>query len=164
MRSISFLLVASFIIVFFIVFVVACAKGIHDSGSDIADNNNFTIPSFPDNPFEKIGSEPEADVSEGFDGSDDRSNAQRIAVRMFQFGFDPEVIEVKKGERVVLTITSADVGHGFALPEFGINEKVPPEGSVTVRFIADIGGEFEFFESVYSGKGWKDMKGKLIVR
>ena len=82
---------------------------------------------------------------------------------MFQFGFDPERLEVNKGDRVMLTITSADVGHGFALPEFGINEKIAPEESITVDFIADVKGEHEFFESVYSGKGWKDMKGTFVV-
>ncbi len=86
-----------------------------------------------------------------------------FAVRAFQFGYEPDVLEVDEGDHVMITVTSVDVGHGFALPDFGINSKVPAEESVTFRFVADKQGEFEFFNPVYSGKGWKDMKGKFIV-
>ncbi len=87
-----------------------------------------------------------------------------VSVSAFQFGYEPDRIEVEFGDDVLLTVTSLDVGHGFALPEFGINERVPPEESVTVRFTADQSGEFRFFNSVYSGSGWKDMEGSFIVR
>lgn len=87
-----------------------------------------------------------------------------FAVRAFQFGYDPDLIEVDLGDHVMLTVTSVDVGHGFALPDFGINERIPAEESVTFRFVADKAGEFEFFNPAYSGKGWKDMKGKFIVK
>ena len=87
-----------------------------------------------------------------------------FAIRAFQFGYEPDLIEVKLGDHVMLTVTSVDVGHGFALPDFDINEQVPAEESVTFRFVADREGEFEFFNPVYSGKGWKDMKGKFIVK
>ena len=86
-----------------------------------------------------------------------------LSVSVFQFGYSPEVLEAEYGDRVVLTVTSLDVGHGFALPDFGVNERVPAEESIEIRFIADRRGEFEFFNSVYSGSGWKDMKGKFIV-
>lgn len=87
-----------------------------------------------------------------------------FALRAYQFGYEPDVIEAEHGDHVMLTVTSVDVGHGFALPDFGINEKIPPEESVTFRFRADKAGEFRFFNPVYSGKGWKDMEGTLIVR
>lgn len=87
-----------------------------------------------------------------------------VSVNVFQFGYEPDSIEVGLGDDVLLTVTSLDVGHGFALPDFGINERVPPEESITVRFTADQRGEFRFFNSVYSGSGWKDMEGSFIVR
>ena len=87
-----------------------------------------------------------------------------FSIRAFQFGYDPDLLEVDHGDNVMITITSVDVGHGFALPDFGINERIPAEESVTVQFVADKKGEFEFFNSVYSGEGWEDMKGKFIVR
>lgn len=89
---------------------------------------------------------------------------ETVVIKAYQFAYDPDFIEVDYGKRVRLTITSMDVGHGFALPDFGVNERIPPEDSVTVSFIADKKGEFDFFNSVYSGKGWKDMKGRFVVK
>ena len=116
-----------------------------------------SLPNLPNNMFEEIKH------NEPNNPELDDPNVKMIAVRMFQFGFDPEIIEVEKGNRVIITVTSADVGHGFALPDYGINEPVPPEETITLDFIADLEGEFEFFESVYSGKGWDKMKGKFVV-
>ncbi|HII71251.1 TPA: hypothetical protein HA265_00670 [Candidatus Woesearchaeota archaeon] len=119
---------------------------------------NPPMPSFPDNPFEALHVKEPAILPSA------PEDYQFVSVRMFRFGIDPEVIEVKKGEKVKLVVTSADVGHGFALPEFGINQPIPPEESVEITFVPDISGEFEYFESVYCGKGWKEMKGRLIVK
>jgi cytochrome c oxidase subunit 2 len=87
-----------------------------------------------------------------------------FSVRVFQFAFEPDVIEVDYGDNVMIAVTSMDVAHGFALPDFGVNERVPPEETIEIRFVADRKGEFDFFNSVYSGKGWKNMTGKFIVR
>lgn len=103
------------------------------------------------------------------DGAKEKESSQsaplkKFAINAYQFAFEPDIIEVDEGDEVLITITSTDVGHGFALPDFGINRKIPPEESVTVTFMADKSGEFEFFSSVYSGKGWKNMTGKLVVK
>ncbi|MBW2972182.1 cupredoxin domain-containing protein [Candidatus Woesearchaeota archaeon] len=87
-----------------------------------------------------------------------------FSVNAYQFGYEPDRIEVELGDEVMLTVTSTDVTHGFALPDFGINERVPAEESATFTFVADQQGEFRFFNPVYSGKGWKDMEGVFIVR
>jgi heme/copper-type cytochrome/quinol oxidase subunit 2 len=87
-----------------------------------------------------------------------------FAVRAYRFQFDPNEIIVDEGDHVRITITSLDVGHGFALPDFGINQKIPPEDSVTIDFLADKPGEFGFFSSVYSGSGYKNMTGTFTVR
>lgn len=86
-----------------------------------------------------------------------------FALRAYRFQFEPDKIEVEEGDHVRITITSLDVGHGFALPDFGINEKVPPEDSTTIEFLADKAGEFGFFSSVYSGKGYNEMTGTFVV-
>lgn len=87
-----------------------------------------------------------------------------IAMRAFRFQFEPNRIEATEGDHVRITISSLDVGHGFALPDFGINEKIPPEESITIDFLADQVGEFDFFSSVYSGKGYKNMTGIFVVK
>ena len=80
-----------------------------------------------------------------------------------QFEFIPSAIVVNKGDKLKLSINSADVTHGFSIPEYGINENINPGKTTIVEFTADKTGEFTFFCSVYCGTGHKSMKGKLIV-
>ena len=80
-----------------------------------------------------------------------------------QFEFNPAVITVKQGDRVRLKITSLDVVHGFALPEFNIDQRLEPGKETTIDFIADKKGEFSFHCSVICGQGHKEMTGKLVV-
>ena len=81
-----------------------------------------------------------------------------------QFQFEPSTIEVSKGDRVKLVITSLDVPHGFSIPEYGINQRLDPGKPVTIEFTADKQGSFTAFCSVFCGSGHSNMKGKIIVR
>jgi heme/copper-type cytochrome/quinol oxidase subunit 2 len=88
---------------------------------------------------------------------------REIEVTAKQFEFSPNPIRVKLGENVRLKITSIDVTHGFSLPEFGINETLNPNETVSVEFQATKKGEFPFTCSVFCGSGHTGMKGTLIV-
>lgn len=81
-----------------------------------------------------------------------------------QFSFEPSTIEVNKGDRVKLVITSLDVPHGFSIPEYGINERLDPGKPVTIEFTAGKEGTFTAFCSVFCGSGHSNMKGKIVVR
>ena len=81
-----------------------------------------------------------------------------------QFQFEPSTIEVNKGDRVRLVVTSIDVPHGIAIPEYGINERLNPGTPVTIEFTAEKEGTFTTFCSVFCGSGHSNMKGKIIVR
>ena len=80
-----------------------------------------------------------------------------------RYAFDPNVITVKKGEKVRLIITALDHDHGFNLPAFDINQKLPKGDPATIEFTADKSGTFEFKCSNYCGLGHGKMKGKLVV-
>lgn len=80
-----------------------------------------------------------------------------------QWSFEPATIMVKEGDTVRLNIKSEDVTHGFAISEFGVNERLLPGKTTTVEFVADKKGEYIFFCSVPCGSGHGGMKGKLIV-
>ncbi len=80
-----------------------------------------------------------------------------------QWEFMPSTISVKEGDKVKLKLTSADVTHGFSLPDFGINQKIDPGKETIVEFVADKSGTFPFFCSVPCGAGHISMKGQLIV-
>ncbi len=81
-----------------------------------------------------------------------------------QFVFDPATIEVNKGDKIRLIVTSIDVPHGIAIPEYGINERLDPGKPVTIEFTADKEGTFTAFCSVFCGSGHSNMKGKIIVK
>lgn len=91
-----------------------------------------------------------------------------VAVKEFnmtatRFTFEPSTINVNKGDRVVLHITSTDVEHGFSLATYDIIETLPVGETKTISFTADKVGEFNFFCSVFCGSGHSDMRGKIIV-
>ena len=81
-----------------------------------------------------------------------------------QFKFEPSTIEVNKGDRVRLIVTSVDVPHGIAIPEYKINERLEPGIPVTIEFTAEKEGTFTAFCSVFCGSGHSGMKGKIIVK
>jgi len=81
-----------------------------------------------------------------------------------QFAFEPSTIEVNKGDRVRLIVTSTDVPHGIAIREYGINERLEVGKPVTIEFTADKQGTFMAFCSVFCGAGHTGMKGKIVVK
>ena len=81
-----------------------------------------------------------------------------------QFQFEPSEIEVNKGDKVRLIVTSVDVPHGISIREYVINERLDVGKPVTIEFTADKQGTFTAFCSVFCGSGHSNMKGKLVVK
>jgi len=81
-----------------------------------------------------------------------------------QFQFEPSTIEVNKGDKVKLIVTSTDVPHGISIPEYGINERLDPGQPKTIEFTADKEGTFTTFCTVLCGSGHSNMKGKIVVK
>ena len=92
------------------------------------------------------------------------SSVKEFKMTAKQFQFDPSTIEVNKGDKVRLIVTSLDVPHGIAIPEYGINQRLEPGKPAIIEFTADKHGPFTAFCSVICGSGHKDMKGKIIVK
>jgi len=81
-----------------------------------------------------------------------------------QFEFVPGKITVNTGDTVILHITSTDVTHGIAIPQFGVNQRLPVGEEKTVKFVADKKGTYNFYCSVYCGPGHRSMIGELVVQ
>ena len=90
-------------------------------------------------------------------------DAHEFQMTAKKYQFDPNVITVKKGERVKLVITALDRDHGFKLEAFGINQKLKKGDPATIEFTADKAGTFPFQCSEFCGFGHGKMKGKLVV-
>ena len=86
-----------------------------------------------------------------------------IRLKANNFEFTPGKITVKKGEPVVLELTSEDRAHGFNLPDFGVRAEVKPGSVSRVSFTPDKTGRFSFTCDVFCGSGHADMTGTLVV-
>jgi len=88
---------------------------------------------------------------------------REIRVEAFKFGFGPDPIVVRKGEKVRLIAKSTDVKHGLGIEDFSIDMELPPGEEKVVEFTPDKAGEFHIHCTVYCGSGHGDMHGTLLV-
>jgi cytochrome c oxidase subunit 2 len=86
-----------------------------------------------------------------------------INITARRFEFEPSTVVVREGERVRLLATSADVTHGLAIADYGVNATLEPEKTQTIEFTADKPGKHDFQCSVYCGSGHGRMRGELVV-
>ena len=124
-------------------------------------------PTIDETPVEPVVEEV-ATVKEPEKPVETKTEEPKEVVREFtmtakRFEYDPSTITVNKGDKVKITITSMDTTHGFRLPEFEISEEISPNNPVTIEFVADKIGDFDFWCTVYCGSGHGGMRGKLIV-
>jgi len=81
-----------------------------------------------------------------------------------RFKFEPAMLQVTEGDRVRLTLRSTDTDHGLEIKKLKVKVAVPEGGGpVTVEFVADKAGTYEFKCSEYCGSGHGRMKGRLVV-
>ena len=96
-----------------------------------------------------------------------RANAlqaeREIHITAKKFEFTPDTITLKKGEPVVLVLSSQDRKHGFNLRAFGIRADVNAGGTARIRFVPNKTGTFPFSCDVFCGEGHEDMTGTMVV-
>ena len=98
---------------------------------------------------------------------DDRAYAhpgeREIHIIAKKFTFTPDTITLKKGEPVVLVLSSQDRKHGFSLRAFGIRADVNPGETARIRLTPNKTGKFTFSCDVFCGEGHEDMTGTVVV-
>jgi plastocyanin len=90
------------------------------------------------------------------------SSVKTIDMESFAFGFKPNTLEVKKGDKVKLNIKNTGGFHDFTLKDFNINVQTPANQVTTVEFTADKAGTFEFICSV-GNHAQQGQKGTLVI-
>jgi len=80
------------------------------------------------------------------------------------FAFDPAAITVPAGSRVTFYVTSADVMHGFSIPETGVNTSVEPGWVSSVAHTFATPGTFLLICNEYCGSGHQLMAAKVVVK
>ncbi|KKT39690.1 hypothetical protein A3K29_02395 [Candidatus Collierbacteria bacterium RIFOXYB2_FULL_46_14] len=92
----------------------------------------------------------------------DVGNGQ-ITIEAGSFYFTPNLIRVKKGEKIKLILKANDLMHDFNIDELGVKVPVTKAGnSSIVEFTADKAGEFEYYCSIGEHRQ-RGQVGKLIV-
>lgn len=104
-------------------------------------------------------------VSAGFEANSQSHVAtHRIEVIAKRFSFEPSEITVKKGEPVILVLTSEDAGHGLRFRELNVDLKTPKNGGTAqVQFTPTVTGDFVGHCSVFCGTGHGSMTLSLHV-
>ena len=78
--------------------------------------------------------------------------------------FLPETVTVLKGDKVKLILNNTDqMDHGLAIDAYGISKVVKAGETITIEFVADKAGVFEFYCTFPCGPGHSQMTGQLIV-
>ena len=86
-----------------------------------------------------------------------------IQVTASRYTFQPPVIHIKKGQDVMLEISTSDVQHGFEVKELGIDEPIQKGKPALVNFKADKPDESKVECCIICGPGHEHMQGKIIV-
>ena len=90
-------------------------------------------------------------------------NPKVIEISAKKFQFTPSEITLKKGEPVILRMTSTDRVHGFMSKPFKIDTDIPPDKTTDIAVTPATAGNFTIICDHYCGTGHSNMKMKVTV-
>jgi cytochrome c oxidase subunit 2 len=91
----------------------------------------------------------------------DQPTEIRISAKKFEF--HPSKVTAKRGQPLVLVLTSEDRIHGFKMPDFGVRTDIVPGQETRVSLMPEKPGSFGFLCDVFCGDGHEDMEGTLVI-
>lgn len=86
-----------------------------------------------------------------------------VRISAKRFDYSPAHLTLRKGQPVILELTSQDVLMGFTLPDFNLRADMEPNKVTRVRFVPDKTGKFVFLCDIFCGSGHEHMQGTLTV-
>ena len=86
-----------------------------------------------------------------------------LTVSARSFAFEPAVIQVSRGDRVILDLESVDVTHGMYLDGYALDAVSEPGHTARIDFVADRVGKFKYRCSLACGPLHPFMIGELVV-
>lgn len=87
----------------------------------------------------------------------------RVEITAKRFTFTPDQVTLKRGQPVVIALTSADVSHGLRIRELDLNIKAGKGQTTEVSFTPTKHGDFTGQCSVFCGSGHGRMTFVLHV-
>jgi cytochrome c oxidase subunit 2 len=86
-----------------------------------------------------------------------------IEIRAKKFQFSPSEITLKRGEPVILRLSSEDRAHGFLLKPLKIDTDITPGKATDIAVTPMAAGQYVVICDHYCGTGHGNMKMKLTV-
>jgi cytochrome c oxidase subunit II len=93
-----------------------------------------------------------------------RTYNQVIKIIAHKFEYEPNRIELKRGEQVVLELTSQHVTHGFDIAELGLRADLEAGQTTPVRLVPEKTGTFAFHCDNFCGFDHENMSGTITVK
>jgi cytochrome c oxidase subunit 2 len=90
-------------------------------------------------------------------------NPKVIEITAKKFEFTPSEITLKKGEPVILRLTTTDRVHGFMSKPLKFDTDIPPGKTTDVAVTPDTAGDFTIICDHYCGTGHGGMNMKVTV-
>ena len=88
---------------------------------------------------------------------------REIEIVAQRFRFEPAVIDLKRGEPVLLLIRSLDYIHGFHVPDLGLRSDLLPGTVTSLRMTPKQAGQLDFLCDNFCGDGHENMHGHFNV-
>ena len=90
-------------------------------------------------------------------------NPKVIEITAKKFDFTPNEITIKKGEPVILRLTSLDRVHGFMSKPLKVDTDIAAGKTTDIAVTPDTAGDFTVICDHYCGTGHANMKMKVSV-
>lgn len=91
------------------------------------------------------------------------ARAETVDLSVSSNGFQPKVVNVRKGESLRLQLSSAGGEHCFALDAWRIEKRIRPGQPTAVELVPDRAGTFPFYCCLESGAAAEREHGRLVV-
>jgi len=97
-------------------------------------------------------------------GSAEQAEPRVIEMVARRFAYEPNEIELKAGERVIVAIKSVDFVHGMNIPDLNKRLDLVPGTITRLELQPQTAGEIEFVCDNFCGDGHETMHGRFVVR
>ena len=91
------------------------------------------------------------------------ARSETVDLSVSSNGFQPKVVNVRKGETVRLQLSSGGGEHCFALDAWRIEKRIRPGHATVVELVPDRAGTFPFYCCLESGAAAEREHGRLVV-
>ena len=106
---------------------------------------------------------PAANLAHAIESASAAVNPKVIEITAKKFEFTPSEITLKKGEPVILRLTSTDRVHGFMSKPLKVDTDIPAGKTTDIAVTPDTAGDFTIICDHYCGTGHGNMKMKVTV-